>query len=288
MMATVSGDRTWFDRLETRWWNTTGYLFDASDHLYFRDKSFFTKKEKNGKPVFWSRGNGWVMAAMVNIMREMPIDYEGRQRLITLFRIMAERIVKLQMVDGSWHPSLLDPEEYPVPESSGTAFFAYAFVWGVNQGILPEQPYMNAATNAWKRLVSNVLPSGKLGYIQRPGASPEITDAESNANYGSGAFLLAGAELLNYLQMKGAVKANLQATNPLNVTRIREVTSYSWAEATKLIPGLTSKNVAIRDAQSGQFVPVQLLDLNSDGTPEELLFLATQAIAITTFSALRA
>lgn len=274
-LATITGDTMWFDRLESRWWNTTGYLFDARERLYFRDRNYFNRKEKNGEPIFWSRGNGWVLSGLVNVLREMPVEYIGRERLITLYKTLSERILSLQLADGSWHPSLLDPEAYPAPETSGTAFYAYAFLWGVNQGILPEQPYFDAAMKAWRRVVANIHPDGMQGCIQRPGTAPNVTTSESNANYGTGAVLLAGSELFNHVLLRNAAKAKLWAANKLKSSRLREVAALPWSEAVRKLPGLTASNVAVRDGQSGQFVPIQVLDADGDGNSDELLFLAT-------------
>jgi rhamnogalacturonyl hydrolase YesR len=49
---------------------------------------------------------------------------------------------------------------------------------------------------AWKGLAGCVHDSGKLGWVQRVGAQPEETTFASTHEYGVGAFLLAGSELI--------------------------------------------------------------------------------------------
>ena len=191
----VTGDRKYLDTMNEQWWHTTDYLFDAEESLYWRDSSFFGRRAANGKKVFWSRGNGWVMAGLVRVLSKMPEDYPDRPRYVELFTKMAARIVKLQTPDGTWHPSLLDPDDPAVKETSGTGFFCYALAWGVNQGILDRETYTPVVRSAWDALAASVHPDGKLGFVQVPAAAPGATSFDSSMPYGVGAFLLAGTEV---------------------------------------------------------------------------------------------
>ena len=195
LSATV-GDRKYLDWMDNQWWDTTDFLYDKSEHLYFRDKTFFDKREANGKKIFWSRGNGWVLAGIARVLQFMPADYPNRPRYLTLFTEMADRITALQPSDGIWRMSLLDPDSYPHGESSGSALFCYALAWGINQGILPADKYKPAIDRAWNALMGMVEPSGKLDWVQLPGSRPTVLKREDTAEYGPGTFLLAGCEML--------------------------------------------------------------------------------------------
>jgi hypothetical protein len=48
-------------------------------------------------------------------------------------------------------------------------------------------------------LTTSVRPDGMLGYVQPIGGSPDKVTPDSNEVYGTGAFLLAGAQLYQYL-----------------------------------------------------------------------------------------
>jgi rhamnogalacturonyl hydrolase YesR len=181
------------------WWKTTQYLYDTTEHLYFRDQSYFEKKEKNGQKVFWSRGNGWVMGGLVRVLDNMPSNHPDRKKMITLYKQMAARIISLQQPDGSWHASLLDPDSYPVKETSGTGFYTYALLWGLNNGTLDRPTYWPVVQKAWAALSSAVQPDGMLGYVQPIGAAPAKVDETSTEVYGPGAFLLAGTQLYKYV-----------------------------------------------------------------------------------------
>jgi unsaturated rhamnogalacturonyl hydrolase len=108
---------------------------------------------------------------------------------------MAASVSRLQGEDGLWRPSLLDPEEVPVPETSSSGFFCYALAWGINHGYLERKTYLPVVKKAWHGLVGAVRTDGKLGYVQAIGAAPAKLKAEDNQEYGSGAFLLAASEM---------------------------------------------------------------------------------------------
>lgn len=193
---TATGDIKYLDYINENWWIVSDYLYDVDEHLYFRDDRFLNKKTQNGKKVFWSRGNGWVMGGLVRVLQHMPLDYGPREKLVTQYKEMAAKIASIQGKDGLWRSSLLDTEEFPVGESSGSAFFCYALTWGINQGLLPEKTYKKVALKAWKALVKNVNDSGMLGYVQQVGDSPKAISADDWEVYGTGAFLLAGSEII--------------------------------------------------------------------------------------------
>jgi rhamnogalacturonyl hydrolase YesR len=140
-LSAATGDAKYLDIATKLWWKTTDYLYDPKEHLYFRDQTFFDKTEKNGKKVFWSRGNGWVLAGLVRVLQNTPENYPGRKKLVNLYKDMSERVASLQQADGSWHASLLDPESYPIKETSGTGFYTYALLWGINNNILKKKKY---------------------------------------------------------------------------------------------------------------------------------------------------
>lgn len=196
VMATrTTGDRRYLDFMNRMWWKTTDYLYDKEEHLYYRDSRFFEQRAPNGQKIFWSRGNGWVLAGLARVLQDLPADYPERPRYLTLFREMAAKIAMLQQSDGYWRSSLLDPDSRPLPETSGTAFYVYALAWGVNEGLLDRAIYEPVIRRGWAALVRAVHLNGMLGYVQRIGDQPGDTTAAGTEIYGVGAFLLAGSEV---------------------------------------------------------------------------------------------
>ncbi|MBN1599318.1 MAG: glycoside hydrolase family 88 protein [Bacteroidales bacterium] len=193
---TATGNIKYLDYLDKHWWLTSDYLYDTTEHLFYRDDRFFNARTENGKKVFWSRGNGWVMGGLVRVLQHMPEDYPTRPKYITQYKEMASKIAAIQGSDGLWRSSLLDAEEFPIGESSGSAFFCYALTWGINQGLLDKKEYLPVVLKAWYALVNNVDPDGMMGYVQQIGDSPKAISKTDWQVYGTGAFLLAGSEIL--------------------------------------------------------------------------------------------
>jgi len=189
------GDRRYLDFAVTNWWITSDYLYDAKEHLYFRDSTYFEKREANGAKIFWSRGNGWVMGGLVRMLQYLPKDHVHRPRFERQFEDMAAKILSCQQPDGLWHASLLDPASYPLKEASGSGFYTYAIAWGINEGLLERTKFEPAVRKAWSALVGCVTSEGKLTHVQPIGADPKHFSEDATEAYGVGAFLLAGSEV---------------------------------------------------------------------------------------------
>lgn len=179
---------------DKEFWASTDWLLDKQDGLYFRDSRYFNRRDDQGRKIFWSRGNGWAYAGVVNILKTLPADHPSRPRYVALFKQMSARLITLQKPDGYWSVSLLAPEHSP-PESSGTGFFVYGLAWGVNNGLLKGPKYAVSARLGWSALARAVQPDGRLGWVQQVGYAPDHVEAEDTQLYGAGAFLLAASEV---------------------------------------------------------------------------------------------
>jgi rhamnogalacturonyl hydrolase YesR len=194
-MYAATGDRKYIDYLDEEWAKTSSRLYDTQEHLYARDSTFLTRTEANGKKMFWSRGNGWVMGGIVRTLEYLPKDDPARAKYVAQLQEMAARVAQLQGPDGLWRSGLLDPDDYDLPELSGSAFFTYALAAGVNDGILDRKVYRPVIKRAWAGMLHHVYADGRLGCIQQTGAAPAPFKASASYTYGVGAFLLAGSEI---------------------------------------------------------------------------------------------
>jgi rhamnogalacturonyl hydrolase YesR len=201
----ATGEKSYLDYMDREWWITSNLLYDPQEHLFFRDASYLQKHEANGKKLFWSRGNGWVMAGLARVLEEMPENYPTRPKYVEQYRQMAARVASLQGADGLWRSGLLDANAYPLPEVSGSAFFVYSLAWGVNHDILDRATYLPVVQKGWKGLVSHIYVDGRLGSIQPIGAAPGDFKPSSSYVYGVGAFLLAGSEVDRLAQRPSAI-----------------------------------------------------------------------------------
>lgn len=194
-LAQVTGDNRYRDYALKEFWATTDYLLDPEENLFFRDSSFFKERDDKGRKRFWSRGNGWVIGGLARMIPLLDVNDPERARLVKLYQRLSARLLSLQRPDGFWSPSLLAaPGEYP-PESSGTAFYAYGFAWGINNGLLDRQRYLPATRKAWTALTRTVHPDGRLGWVQAIGDQPTSASYDDTHDYAVGAFLLAATEV---------------------------------------------------------------------------------------------
>jgi unsaturated rhamnogalacturonyl hydrolase len=180
-----------------------GGLYDrrpGHPRLWFRDKRFVPggrlSRSPNARPVYWSRGNGWALAAHVKVLAVIPRDDrrapEYRQTLVEMCRSLRP----LQRDDGFWSANLGDPAHFPGPETSGTAFFSYGIAYGIRAGLLERASYLPVLARAWNGMVAKAVRSdGSLGYVQGVGDRPGRTSPRETHDFGVGAFLLAGSEV---------------------------------------------------------------------------------------------
>ncbi|MGA2889182.1 MAG: glycoside hydrolase family 88 protein [Terracidiphilus sp.] len=194
-MYAATGDRKYIDYLDQEWAKTSARLYNTTEHLYARDSTYLARTEANGKKMFWSRGNGWVMGGIIRTLEYLPNDDPARATYITQLQQMAARVAQLQGPDGLWRAGLLDPDDYDLPEVSGSAFFTYALAAGVNKGWLDAKAYRPVIERSWAGMLHHVYADGRLGCIQQTGAEPAPYKATASYTYGVGAFLLAGSEI---------------------------------------------------------------------------------------------
>jgi rhamnogalacturonyl hydrolase YesR len=222
----ATGDEKYLNFAVKEWWCTTDYLYDKDEHLFFRDSTYFKKTEANGKKVFWGRGNGWVMGGLVRTLQYLPMNHPDRPRFEQLFKDMSAKILTCQQPDGLWRASLLDPDSYPLKETSGSGFYTYALAWGVNQGLLDRAQFEPAVRKAWTALVACVDADGKLTHVQPIGADPKKFAEDSTEVYGVGAFLLAGSEVYRLAVLENAKPTAIKVTNPANFYRESETVEF--------------------------------------------------------------
>lgn len=198
-LSKVSGDKRYLDFANKEFWATANLLWDKEDHLFFRDTRFFDRREKNGEKVIWARGVGWVVAGLARILENVPKTHPQRGEYEDIFKKVMARLASTQQSDGFWRPSVLAPESQPFKESSGTGLIAYAYVSGINQGLLNKKKYLPTVTKAWSALVGAVQPSGKLGWVQQIGHAPDNVSGDDTQIYGTSGFLLTGTEIYKML-----------------------------------------------------------------------------------------
>ncbi len=201
----VTGEKTYLTKLREYFDYARNLMFDEDAGLFYRDAKYIYPKHKstNGLKDFWARGNGWVFAALPKVIDDLPADHPDREHYLSIYKAMAKALADSQQEEGHWTRSILDAEHAPGPETSGTAFFTYGYLWGLRHGVLDSETYNPVAQKAWDFLMNTSLQeNGAVGYIQPIGekAIPgQVVDANSTADFGVGAFLMAAAEMARYV-----------------------------------------------------------------------------------------
>lgn len=204
-MYNLTGNAQYLDKLQEYLVYADSIMYDKEASLYYRDAKYVYPKHKsnNGKKDFWARGDGWVFAGLAKVLQDLPKNDAHYASYVERYKELAEAIVNSQSAEGYWTRSMLDPDHAPGRETSGTAFFTYGLLWGINNGYFADARYEEAAKNGWKYLSTVALQKdGKVGYVQPIGekAIPgQVVDANSTTSFGLGAFLLAGVEMCRFL-----------------------------------------------------------------------------------------
>lgn len=206
-MGALTGNSRYYDKAHEMylWSRNTlaGGLYNEQEGLWWRDKDFVPPyKEPNGEDCYWARGNGWVVAALVRVLQELPESATQRALYIKDLQTMCKALKACQRKDGFWNVSLHDETNFGGKELSGTALFVYGMAWGINNGLLDRKEYLPVVAKAWNAMVKEAVhEDGFLGYVQGTGKEPKdgqpvAFDSKPDfEDYGTGCFLLAGSEI---------------------------------------------------------------------------------------------
>ncbi|MDA3878950.1 MAG: glycoside hydrolase family 88 protein [Prolixibacteraceae bacterium] len=242
-LGVIHNDQKYFNRMYqmynyTKTKHGAAGLYNPTDGLWWRDGNFdppFTTP--NGKMCYWSRGNGWIIAALARVLDVLPENNTNRQEYIDDFTAMSAALIKLQREDGFWNSSLTDPDDWGGKETSGTAFFVYGLAWGINNGFLDEKIYLPSAIKGWNGMANEALhQNGFLGWVQSTGKEPKdgqplsYTKEPNFEDYGLGAFLLAGSEVYKLSKTPTSIKKTQmqkERSPIINISINRQPNSYS-------------------------------------------------------------
>lgn len=196
-LSSLTGDSAYSAFAHHEFWASVELLYDPEQQLFFRDSRFFANPNK--PEVFWSRGNGWVYAGIVDILKRIPVTDPYYSDYLSLYKHISAKLVNIQMENGAWSSDLLNPAIYPQPETSGTALFTYGLAWGLNQGVLDQSQYADSLEMAWHALIRNVDASGNVGFVQSFADKPGTSQFYNSEHFGTSAFLLAASAVFTYL-----------------------------------------------------------------------------------------
>lgn len=158
-------------------------LYSPEKHLLYhgwdeRKAQPWADKQTGLSANFWSRGIGWYLMALVDVLDYMPADHPRREQLIAIANKVAVGIKENQdKTTGAWYQVIDQGDrEGNYLESSGTAMFVYFLYKGLRNGYLPEE-YLSVAQAGYQGLVEQFFKVEEDGTVS-------VTDACSVAGLG--------------------------------------------------------------------------------------------------------
>ena len=214
-MSRATGDMKYAAYAKSEFFATVKELYDAQEHLFYRDSRFFERRDIDGAKLFWSRGDGWVFAGIARMLDLIPADDPDRPRIIAIYKEMAVKLKSIQKADGFWSPSLLGDPQTALPEESGTAFYTYGMAWGIKTGVLDRAEYEPVVRKGWAALNRAIHPDGRVGYVQPVSDRPDAVGYDDTQFYGVGGFLMAASAVADLdLAPVQPLKTKLSIDNP--------------------------------------------------------------------------
>ena len=206
-LSRITGDKKYAEKAWLMYEYTRnhqdGGLRNPVNGLWWRDRDFNPPyKTPNGKECYWSRGDGWVVAALCRVMDEMqPTDPHYKEYIFDLTTLL-ESLIPLQREDLFWNCSLADPDDFGGKEVTGTSLFIYGIAWCINHGVQGFEPYRPLVIDTWQAMVREcVHEDGMLGWQQGTGKEPKDSQPvlydklPDFDDYGIGCFLLCASEV---------------------------------------------------------------------------------------------
>lgn len=201
----ITQDDLYIDKMYEYFEFAKDLMYDSDSKLFYRDAKYIYPKHKtiNGKKDFWARGNGWAFAALAQVLENLPKNSRYFSEYLEVYQSMASSIKKTQQPEGFWARSMLDLNHASGFETSGTSFFMYGLLWGVNNGYLSPKEYKGTILRGWGYLNKIALqPDGIVGFVQPIGERADQNKdigPRSTADFGVGAFLLASSEMYRFV-----------------------------------------------------------------------------------------
>ncbi len=90
-------------------------------------------------PAHWSRGVGWGLLALAEMVYDLPKEHPGYDTILTAYRQVLDGCLATQDGDGMWHQAMEAPDSYV--ESSGSALILYAIGRGLKNGSIDRERF---------------------------------------------------------------------------------------------------------------------------------------------------
>lgn len=117
----------------------------------------------NEKLAHWSRGNGWGIWAITEVLLHLPKTHPKYKAILKYYQTHVESLIRFQDKAGFWH-NVLDNTESK-QEVSGTAIFTMAIARGVSEGWINRKKYEPVVLKGWNALATQIEKDGTVHNI---------------------------------------------------------------------------------------------------------------------------
>lgn len=143
-------------------------LQDASTGLFRHAWLAGRREAYPAGPIFWGRGNGWVVASLPMILSELGAEGPDGEATLRVLRRISAALLGLQRPDGYWDTLLGSPGRN-YRESSATALIAAGFMRSARSGWLGPE-YGEAGKRAFEALADG---------LGKPGEEPSMREVSA-------------------------------------------------------------------------------------------------------------
>ena len=164
-----------------------------------KDRAHLDRVPAFSARAFWARGNGWMLASLVDALVRLPASHPDREQLLLTYQRLAAALQRAQSRSGLFHTVLLRSDTYL--ETAGSALIIGALAAGVRAGMLPVSS-RSAVERGALGLVSVVRRAGSRSIVTGTslGTNPiealyAWTPTADQVPYGVGAFLYATQQI---------------------------------------------------------------------------------------------
>jgi rhamnogalacturonyl hydrolase YesR len=156
--AALFGEPQRYDDVLRQFFNFTVRLQDPEIGLYHQGWGWGINRTSHS-PGFWSRANGWLSVAFIEVLKTIPPSHPGWKKLLGLYQQFSEAVLKVQNPSGRWHQLLTHPDSFE--ETSGTAMFIYSFLEGYRREWL-STAFRDAALRGFEGLKEKIDSRGNI------------------------------------------------------------------------------------------------------------------------------
>lgn len=141
-------------------------LIDQTCGLLHQTKGFL-HNPKRVSADHWSRGNGWGLVGLAELVRYLPKESKHREKAEEYYVDMVNSLLPYQTDRGLWRQEIIEPLAWE--ESSGTSLFLYCIGIGLRKGLLAGEIYREAFQKGINALGTYCLTEDFATYRSCPG-----------------------------------------------------------------------------------------------------------------------